>query len=727
MQSSLCVLLKALRRWRASGTRVTQSVYRYLALISRFLARKLRIQTPRSRHPSPGCPRPPIQHKHRFSDGPSAVVIAPSLLPTSTNHSNHSLTETPGGPSVSWPISEVYPSVPAHGNMLAMHSWHHLTSPAALYTMRNTSLQSIAEQNARLATIHANTSVRSSVGVPAQQYSRAPGSHFTSNWSRERSRSRSTFSSRSNSRAASPLASRVGTPVGSRMGSPANRLSALHLFPGVATPPVIPQTIPENPGELPSAVTVQSPSIDSFTPGAVLPAPIPASGSKLDVDELPVPEKRVVTMIYVDEIRRYQDREHLSCQENLEYLIDPVTTKFPHSKEDVLPDEWTPATHPDGALYFYHGERRIYTDAYLYNSAIRDEIEQFAEYMDAYRELYDIQLPSDNCDLVLNICSNDDSSMQWRYYYVDHDEAIIFWVHEYPALSLISTAEGASSPAHIRHRLEDQFWSHWYMYPAGPGSRKLPDGAYEKLLGILTHGVVDVVASPTSTTPYSAQDMQVMSAALRQAKDGGAGESDQFICSVGRLLGYLLHWRFLYFHGQRVARLDQGRSLHGNVSRPRSLLITLLSPILFYAPELHLTEIEKLWADKIIVLRAWNAFITRLQSEWQEFVLYSTVMLTVDVGFLAIPNVILGTGDSISTSPAQIASSLSILFSIGSIVVGLLLVRHNRTRERDKQLDAVRRYLSWEADTFTDRVGLGRVHATNVKAAGGLGAIGHHP
>ena len=81
----------------------------------------------------------------------------------------------------------------------------------------------------------------------------------------------------------------------------------------------------------------------------------------------------------------------------------------------------------------------------------------------------------------------------------------------------------------------------------------------------------------------------------------------------------------------------------------------------------------------------------------------STVMLTANVGFLAIPGVILSnlSGSPLSsasdvvifTSPTQIASCLSIEASIGSIVVSLLLVRHNRTKQKEDPAGAV----SWPA------------------------------
>jgi len=75
----------------------------------------------------------------------------------------------------------------------------------------------------------------------------------------------------------------------------------------------------------------------------------------------------------------------------------------------------------------------------------------------------------------------------------------------------------------------------------------------------------------------------------------------------------------------------------------------------------------------------------KLVSEWTDFVLYSTVMLAANVAFLAIPGVIVAPQypvppDAwIKPSPAQIASSISLVFSIGSIITGLLLIRRNRT------------------------------------------------
>jgi hypothetical protein len=52
------------------------------------------------------------------------------------------------------------------------------------------------------------------------------------------------------------------------------------------------------------------------------------------------------------------------------------------------------------------------------------------------------------------------------------------------------------------------------------------------------------------------------------------------------------------------------------------MLVRILSPILFFFPDVHLRELEKLWTDKIIVEALWREFMQKLVSEWTDFVLY---------------------------------------------------------------------------------------------------------
>lgn len=63
------------------------------------------------------------------------------------------------------------------------------------------------------------------------------------------------------------------------------------------------------------------------------------------------------------------------------------------------------------------------------------------------------------------------------------------------------------------------------------------------------------------------------------------------------------------------------------------------------------------------------------------------MLLNANVAFLALPSVDSGEGNR---SPAQVVSSISIMSSIGSILIGLLLVRQYRVRPRDTVEEAVR-------------------------------------
>jgi len=109
-------------------------------------------------------------------------------------------------------------------------------------------------------------------------------------------------------------------------------------------------------------------------------------------------------------------------------------------------------------------------------------------------------------------------------------------------------------------------------------------------------------------------------------------------------------------------------------------------------------EMEKQWTDEVIIGRAWKSFMTNLVSEWNNETLWSTVMLTVDVSFLTIPGVVpynLQNGVLTVTPQMTILGSvaegfaiISLGASIGSIIIRLLLMRNNRTKQEAEPHDA---------------------------------------
>jgi hypothetical protein len=56
--------------------------------------------------------------------------------------------------------------------------------------------------------------------------------------------------------------------------------------------------------------------------------------------------------------------------------------------------------------------------------------------------------------------------------------------------------------------------------------------------------------------------------------------------------------------------------------RERTLLITLLSPLVFFTPEVHLRDVERLWTDEVIIQSVWKTFMTKLLGEWEYVILW---------------------------------------------------------------------------------------------------------
>ena len=84
----------------------------------------------------------------------------------------------------------------------------------------------------------------------------------------------------------------------------------------------------------------------------------------------------------------------------------------------------------------------------------------------------------------------------------------------------------------------------------------------------------------------------------------------------GLLIGVIAHNQFVHLYGQRGARLDRDQSVHGLIVNPRTLLVTVISPFLFWTPDAHLQSLEKIWVDCLVHHGPWTEFINGLNTEW---------------------------------------------------------------------------------------------------------------
>ncbi|KAH8995331.1 hypothetical protein EDB92DRAFT_196297 [Lactarius akahatsu] len=379
--------------------------------------------------------------------------------------------------------------------------------------------------------------------------------------------------------------------------------------------------------------------------------------SQVSLRSGPDGKMRSIGLIHPEQVRRYVNKGISLVDSN--YRLRPMEVDLPPFSYAKCPGGWVPATHPGGSLYFYNPERRIFTDVYMYDVDLSAEIHAFAALLDKERTE---PLPTDDYDLVLDIKVTDDETV-WAYYYVDHASKTLFWQDFYECGdSLLRGVRGVREPGHVKLRLESLYWTHWSLYPGGPDWRRFPRDASNELYGALVSSGIDAFASQVLTLPYTVAEIESLRGFIKAADNLGP-ENPHAITSIAQLLS------FYSFHGRRTSH------------KGRTILVRILSPPLFFFPYIHLRELEKVLTD---VEAYWKGFMQKLVSEWTEFVLYSTVMLAANVAFLAIPGVIVVPQNTsppnawILPSPAQMASSISLVFSIGSVITGLLLIRRNR-------------------------------------------------
>ncbi|KAF7330236.1 hypothetical protein MVEN_02460900 [Mycena venus] len=366
-------------------------------------------------------------------------------------------------------------------------------------------------------------------------------------------------------------------------------------------------------------------------------------------------------------------------RETIPKTKDPLTL-VPQSRAFPLdcPVGWQAHVHPEGARYYSHPTKAIFTDANLHDP---NAFESLTRFLDAIEKFF-----LENCidreekiDLVLDLVKDDSEGYLCEYYFADHHSRTIFWYDKFETdrLDRCYNVYGAISPQHIKIELSAQYWLHCELFPTAlPFTLEL----VIELRDILVYNIGDTMTTATPTALYSGDELMKMLTIVDSMKENVGSDYGGSGCLLGRLMGIFAAGRFYNFSGEPCARLHQRQSVFGHVSR-RSFVIRMVSLLMFNAPLSHLQSLENLYVDELVHQDAWSRTTERLCTEWQELTLYATVLLNADIAFLSIPTVTLeNVGDR---STAQISSYISVIASLGSIVLGLSLVRQHRTLRED--------------------------------------------
>ncbi|KAF9440349.1 hypothetical protein P691DRAFT_780107 [Macrolepiota fuliginosa MF-IS2] len=436
-----------------------------------------------------------------------------------------------------------------------------------------------------------------------------------------------------------------------------------------------------------SHISIRSQIRATFSRGAFCepePDPLPIIEPQALPEEFSDPDKRIWTM-YPEEVQRGSRRYSATKGQN-DTTLEPLTMRFVAPWE---PPGWEPIVHPEGQLYFWHEEKRVITEAYLYD---QDTLHQVCRHLAKIEDFIErMRLPDilGRHDLVLDLSPivRERGSYSCGYYFVNHEERSIFWLQTYPASALVGRApdHGRKSKLHLKHEIEAQYWFHCHLFPTTLAV-DLPLVA--ELRDIILHNIAGTMSFPTSGTFHSQDDLNKMLSWVNSLKKN----MDIFYlgsaCLVGRLMFIFARERFAHSHGEPGVRLNRGVSVYGTVHK-RTMLIRTLSPLLFSTPLQNLISLERIWVDGLIYEPTCKVLINKLNNQWQELILFATLMLNANVAFLAIQSIGQVTAP-LRRRPDQIASYVSVVASVGSIIIGLLLIKMNRVRLQDTMPDAIR-------------------------------------
>ncbi|KAF9230823.1 hypothetical protein BU15DRAFT_68868 [Melanogaster broomeanus] len=350
--------------------------------------------------------------------------------------------------------------------------------------------------------------------------------------------------------------------------------------------------------------------------------------------------------------------------------------------------EWKRCTHPEGALYFrlQRDGKRTLTDANMDDGPTRTHAETFATklWSDVDTERYP------EVELVIDMLYDKDS-VTCKYYFVSHEKLVVFWIHEYIPDSIFHGLTGVEANDHIRLAIETQYWFHCELFP---NHIPITKDIIEKLRLILAHAISDALLSDRALVELSVARLQQHLDVLTNVADARCfDQQDGYIMSIVgkcRLMRTFTHLKFINFHGQVGARLNADQSLYDTVGRKKdrslSYVVRLLDLILFRAPSVHIEQLHSIWVDQTINLLRWQSFIGTLCNEWNGFTIYSTVLLAVDVSFLAIPEM---NGSTVIQTVTQLAVYFSTTSAVGSLIASVLLTNQSRGRVLESADQAV--------------------------------------
>ncbi|KAF9240272.1 hypothetical protein BU15DRAFT_74189 [Melanogaster broomeanus] len=312
--------------------------------------------------------------------------------------------------------------------------------------------------------------------------------------------------------------------------------------------------------------------------------------------------------------------------------------------EQSLPNGWVRIKHPDAGVYYFHKEKVLCTWSDVRIQRVHDLVMEAADALRGNSVLQNV-LELHGCGLVLDTYSGREDGRSCSYYGFSHDDRRIFWLEE------------VDVPC-----MEAQYWKHCELFPtAFSVTREVTDD----LKDILLQASADRLLVKFSTSPYDKDDLAYMMNVVKEIEggvSGGKGSSSWVIA------------KFMSLHNDGVLRSSYGQSdddfFDIDRSEPssgpyrRPYLLALLAPLLLKSPDVYAEELYSFHEN--FTPERWSKFVRKVDISIRDSNLLATVLLSTNI-----------------------VTYVSIICSVGSIIIGLAIFKQYRAKGADTPLRAV--------------------------------------
>ncbi|KAF8843404.1 hypothetical protein BDN67DRAFT_964510 [Paxillus ammoniavirescens] len=372
--------------------------------------------------------------------------------------------------------------------------------------------------------------------------------------------------------------------------------------------------------------------------------------------------------IVPSDVRRPADKTYKGFRSATDTLKSSQQTR-----QLTPPSGWARIKHPDTDVYYFHEEKILYTWSDVLDTRVHDLVMKAAEV------LHKGFPPQDRLDvnLVLDMHSVNEGDRTCSYYYVSHGDRRIFW------LEGMGTPPERSKP----FCMEAEYWRHCELFPT---TFTITKNATRDLKHILLQASADRLVVKFSTSPYNKDDLAYMFNMVKEIEEieadvqQGSGHSSWVIA------------KFMSLYNDGVLRSSFGQSddyFDIDSSEPsapgpyqRSYLMAFLAPFLLKSADVYAEELHS-FHDNFTPER-WARFVRKVDMSIRDSNLLATVLLSANIGVLAIGSVDDSTTHG-SRSAVQIITYVSIICSAGSIIIGLAIFKQYRAKGADTPLRAV--------------------------------------